>query len=286
MIVEDYWAGIARRLEIESGVLNGLIPHNLEKGMQNELSLARMLEKLVPPSIGVGSGLVFDHLGGFSKQMDIVLFDKSAQPQLMAQTTQVLFPVETVKALIEVKTSLTANDIQSDFPSKKASVAKLKPLDGYEIPRVGLFGYSFADSNYGRAEELTSLKEHEAPDIACVIDPGFTIAADGLAGFVPLIDATDESNGHVESRWMRPPADEKVSDVLIDGIHHPVYMLGKYTGKRFVGDPGRALLIFCMNLLELIGQDGQYAWIREYARTTMRALQALSGDAAALESKA
>lgn len=268
MIVEQYWAGIAQRLQIESGMLHSLIPHAVTKGTENELALARVIEKLVPPHIGVGSGIIFDHEGTASSQTDVVLYDKGVQPQLLAQTNQVMFPIETVKMAIEVKTSLRRTDILEDFPAKKTKLERLKVLDGFERPEFALFAYSFADSDLGRSEELTKRRADDRPALACVITPGF-IVTDSQCGFVPLCDLTGQ-----EPTFVRPPEDASGS-FQWRGSHYPTYMLGKYSGEKFVGDPGRALLIFCMKLLQMLDQGGSYAWISNYTNPAVRVLQAI-----------
>lgn len=56
--------------------------------------------------------------------MDILLFDQSDEPTVMAQTTQLLFPVEQVRAAVEVKSRLTAEEIR-DCGAKRASLGSL-----------------------------------------------------------------------------------------------------------------------------------------------------------------
>lgn len=267
MIIEDYWSGIARRLQIESGVLHGLIPHAVTKGTENELALARILEKLVPPSVGVGSGIIFDSKGNASAQTDVILYDRGAQPQLLAQTNQVMFPVETVKMAIEVKTSLTSNDILQDFPRKRDKLQNLVVLPGFTRPQFALFAYSFADSDYRRASELAEADRSRRPEVACVITPGFVIDGD-LAGFVPLA-------GDGDDKFATPKDSDTGSTTLVNGTYYPIYMLGKYTGQKYIGDPGRALLLYCMSLLRRLDDGGVYGWISEYTNPAINELQNL-----------
>src|SRR5437879_9254003 len=97
-IVEQYWTGVLRRLQAEVENFNRLIEHQGEKGRENESSLARILERLVPTRYGIGSGLLFDAGGKQSRQMDIVVHEQGDEPALLAQTNQVLFPVANVRA--------------------------------------------------------------------------------------------------------------------------------------------------------------------------------------------
>lgn len=273
MIVEQYWAGIARRLQIDSGMLNSLVPHNVTKGSQNELTLARMIEHLAPPGIGVGSGILFDHRGTTSSQMDVVLFDTASQPQLLAQTNQVMFPVETVRMVIEVKTALSGEDIFKDFPKKKRTLEELQPVEGFVIPPFGLFAYEFADSDYGRAEDLSGLSAADRPDLGCVVTPGFSITPDSC-GFVPLL--SDEQGGAAP---FVQPTDPSSSTAHIGGTNYPVYMLGRYRGEKHVGDPGRSLLLFCMSLMSKLDYSGSYRWVQAYANSTINTVQTVPAGA-------
>lgn len=274
MIVEQYWSGIARRLQVESSVLNRLIPHNLERGIQNELSLARVIENFIPPNLAVGSGIIFDHKGRVSRQTDIILFDRSAQPQLLAQTHQVLFPVETVKMAIEVKTRISSEDL-NEFAVKKSSIRDLEPSSGFKCPPFGMFAYAFADSDYGRAQDIRNMIDDDLPDLACVIEPGYVIDALGSnhGGFVPL-HSRDKENRRIPKTWRQPPNESKGSTALIDGLQHPVFQLGKYSGPRYCGEPGRALLIFCSAMLHLLG-DPQHSWISDYMSSQIREILVL-----------
>lgn len=101
-VVEQYWTGVLDRLRAEVDVLGTLIDHAGERGRENEIALSRILERFLPSRYGLGTGLLVDAEGGYSRQADLVIYDKD-QPALLGQTTPLLFPVETVYACIEVK---------------------------------------------------------------------------------------------------------------------------------------------------------------------------------------
>src|SRR5690606_22020378 len=94
------------RLQAEVEGFNNIIEHQGEKGRENELSLSRMIERLAPTRYGVGTGLAFDSGGTQSRQTDVVIYDAIDEPAIFAQTNQVLFPIENVRAFVEVKTTM------------------------------------------------------------------------------------------------------------------------------------------------------------------------------------
>jgi hypothetical protein len=72
---------------------------------------------------GIGTGLVID-----------------SQPTLLAQTTQLLHPIETVAICVEVKTRFYADAIE-DVVKKHQSLLDLEPLDGHSRPVFTLLTY-------------------------------------------------------------------------------------------------------------------------------------------------
>ena len=68
--------------------------------------MRRILAAFLPTRYAVGSGFVIDSFGGRSRQVDLVVFDELYSSKLFKTFSQVLFPVETVFACIEVKTTI------------------------------------------------------------------------------------------------------------------------------------------------------------------------------------
>jgi hypothetical protein len=118
-IVEQYWGGVLQRLEAEVNVFAQLVAHEGEKGRENEAVMARILEALVPQRYGIGSGLLIDTKNNYGNQTDIVVYDQSDEPAVLAQTTQLLFPMESVLACIEVKTTLRDGDVKDCLKKAK-----------------------------------------------------------------------------------------------------------------------------------------------------------------------
>jgi len=48
--------------------------------------------------------MVIDRFDSYARQADIVLFEQVDEPAVLAQTTQLIYPIESVRASIEVKT--------------------------------------------------------------------------------------------------------------------------------------------------------------------------------------
>lgn len=105
-MLERFFAGVLSQLQAEVDLINALVPHNATKGTLNEESLRRILAAFLPTRYAVGSGFVIDSFGGRSRQVDLIVFDELYSSKLFKMFSQVLFPVETVFACIEVKTTI------------------------------------------------------------------------------------------------------------------------------------------------------------------------------------
>jgi hypothetical protein len=250
-IIDEYWAGTLQRLQAEVEIFNRLIEHQGERGRENEQALARVLEGLVPGRLGVGTGLLFDVNGGYSKQMDIVLFDRVDSPRILAQTTQVLHPVEEVGLCIEVKTTLGKEEIE-DAAAKKSSVAALRRHDGYAAPLFALFAYDAETAPATLAKNLEALEPDQRPDLTCVLDPGFLAGPrsllrpdDGEDDYVcgvTLLHDTDGDGHRVSGSYVAGETGKWESRELRNGTIFPVV---KFNGTRMLSEPARALLLFC-----------------------------------------
>jgi hypothetical protein len=96
-------------------------------GSAKEHPARKQLEKLLPPTAAVGSGIVMDSYNGRSKQQDIVLFERAFTPIFSINDTSeaTYFPIEGVIATGEVKSSLNRETLH-DSIEKIRSVRRLR----------------------------------------------------------------------------------------------------------------------------------------------------------------
>ncbi|GAA3287778.1 DUF6602 domain-containing protein [Arthrobacter citreus] len=280
-IIEEYWSGVTRRLQIEINVLNSLVEHNGEKGRANEISLAQLLTSLLPSSLGVGTGVIFDRFGGRSAQTDIILFDEAKQPQLLAQTSQLLFPVETAVMAIEVKTTVDTEAV-TDFAKKKEKLNALQDSrDDTRPPLFALFGFGLKGATASIAQAIAMLPVEQRPDLTCVISPGMVGSDTSTEPFVPElvpVHKTDPLTGQkVSGQWREltpraaggPPVQPFE---IIDQILYPATSLKAYGRELILGDPARALLLFCDLLLADLARREvtDKSWLANYLPDTIR----------------
>jgi len=93
--------------------------------MEREDVLEKFLIPLLPEQIGIGRGEIRASNGQWSKQEDLILYDKLSCPRLFVGSRSQVFPVESVGAVIEVKTRLNTEEIRN-ATQNIAGVRKLK----------------------------------------------------------------------------------------------------------------------------------------------------------------
>lgn len=262
-VVEEYWAGVVQRLQAEVDVFARLVRHHGEKGRENEAALSRLLESFVPARIGVGTGMIIDRHDNYSRQTDIVLFEQSDEPAALAQTTQLLFPVEGVLGSIEVKTTLRRADLDDCFRKKRDLLAldsAVPHLDGItRHPLFVLLAYSTDLEPVKAYEHIESAPAEERPDLLCILDAGL------VGGIGPLVRGVAEREFAMGQALLRsmvdgrrtgdpvevPRAARTQMTYLVEGRAYPV--VGR-SPNVYLGEPARALLLFVEALARSIAR--------------------------------
>ena len=120
--LDHYFANVYNKLEADALLYNRELPHSGLVGSENEQAIAGVLREFLPPRFGVEvNALVIDRFGKVSRQADIVIFDAERQASFFRK----VYPVETVYAVIEVKTSLTSSEATVTLENL-ASVSELE----------------------------------------------------------------------------------------------------------------------------------------------------------------
>ena len=218
---------------------------------------------MIPRRYGIGSGLLIDSTGNESQQTDIVVFDQAEEPALLAQTTQVLFPVENVHICIEVKTSVARKDI-IDAGRKQESLMRLNPVGGRKGPLSAFLGYSGSIQPETLVEHINALQgDHvdNRPDIICVLELGLFAARESLLSWKRSETAANgyivgltclherEETVRVPGRFRQPPEEHTDGDYFEGGSVYPIV---KAAGTYWIAEPSRALLLFCETLINAL----------------------------------
>lgn len=113
MSIADYLTDVADDMRHKSAAIRrDFARHRPSAGTNREDIVAQFLAGHLPKRVDVSSGLVFSHDNMFSKQADLVVVDSQNNAPLYPQSSNMLWPVEAVYALIEVKTRLNPYDLR------------------------------------------------------------------------------------------------------------------------------------------------------------------------------
>ena len=122
-IVMDWLDGLETVLDAESR-LSGLFDHGPTVGQAREFLVTRVLKTILPTGVHIGSGMVIDHKGASSKQIDVVVYDPRFP--IMKVEGGGLYFVEGVLATIEVKSTIDTVSLKDSLENCR-SVLQLWP---------------------------------------------------------------------------------------------------------------------------------------------------------------
>lgn len=161
MLTNPWAYHIAARTEAllaESKAISKTFGHNGIRGTIRELFVKQLLEPLLPPQIGIGTGEVINHKGGRSKQLDVVLYNKDRVPPVLVSGGDIgIFPWECVISIIEVKSTLNVASLEeahlnaasvkrvyADLNEKDVLVGGLRPLtDMFSFGPIPYYIFAF-----------------------------------------------------------------------------------------------------------------------------------------------
>ena len=157
---------VSRQLDLEFSELSREISHPLRSGEARENTLKRLLEKYLPQRAGIDQGFVIDARGRESKQIDIVIYDKTVATIFDVNGVK-YFPCEIVLAVGEVKSDVNSRKDLEDALTKIKSVKELdRSNEGKNLiitgPGISLSGLKFDPLAQHRDQILGFIFTHTA----------------------------------------------------------------------------------------------------------------------------
>nr|WP_157296955.1 hypothetical protein [Actinoplanes globisporus] len=192
--------------------------------------------------------------------MDLLLYDQIDSPAVLAQTNQLLHPVEEIHLAIEVKSRLSLDGIK-DSGKKRASINALSPIKGFQRPMFALFAYDAVSSPATVAQHLSSLSPDVRPDLTCVLDPGLIAGSHGTLNpatrsseftyGVTLLHDLSENRERERGRYVAGDPSGNLQRQHHEGALYPAV---DFRGGISLSDPSRALLLFCEALIRMTAE--------------------------------
>ena len=136
----DVFRTLARQMqELFSETLRH-VDHPLEVGIARERLLVDYLRRFLPERFGVDTGFVIDSKNNISKQIDVIIYDKTISPVFEIPGKIKYFPCECVVAVGEVKSTITERKTLSDALGKLMSVQELDRFSSNTNLEVAVHG--------------------------------------------------------------------------------------------------------------------------------------------------
>jgi hypothetical protein len=182
MDLEKVFDGISRQMFLDFEQIQSQVKHAGERGSEREASLRTFLRKYLPSKYAVAKGEVVDTWGQTSKQCDLIIYDHSNCPLLLAGEDYRIFPVEPALAVVEVKSVLSVTELK-DASEKIKSVKDLKREHG---PVAGIV---FAYTSTWKRDPISAigqnlriindgLEYYQYIDLLCVLNAGLICLVD------------------------------------------------------------------------------------------------------------
>jgi hypothetical protein len=135
----DLLRSYSMEFEAQLRRINSFTNHRVSIGSAHEGILRRFLQQHLPKRFGVGEGFVVDNKGNASGQCDIIIWSVLDYSPIYSDGDFVIVPAESVKAIIEVKTSLNKKSLVEAFK-------QLKPIhEMNEDIYTSIFGFEAVD---------------------------------------------------------------------------------------------------------------------------------------------
>ena len=115
--MQRHYAGLSKRMVSEIETISEQMSHQGEKGRGNEAILVEFLRRLLPTRYTVSTGKVVATGGAESAQIDVIVHDRLETPAFLDSHAWSLVPVESVYAVISVKTTLTKAELRDAMKS-------------------------------------------------------------------------------------------------------------------------------------------------------------------------
>jgi hypothetical protein len=178
----DYIANRIASAKRNADALAAGIGHPGLEGEIREIAARECVEPFLTQSYQCGTGKVIDSLQNLSDQIDLVVYHKKVAPPILVNRDLGLYPVECVRYVFEIKTTLTATEVK-DANDKFRSVSRLisfpkKQADGSikggSLPATVLLAFSsdMSGSEIDRYKRYTK-DEHPRCTVLCVLGKGY-----------------------------------------------------------------------------------------------------------------
>jgi len=150
----NYYQSFSKELDVTKDRVRNIIgnAHWISDGTHKEAILQDVLKRFIPKKFAISSGFILANDGeNCSRQLDIIIYDQ-ASPILFKSDSLVIIPDQYVRAVIEVKTSLSVGSKLTDALENLYTVQSIMDRVSDNV-YFGIFSYGYQNySDIGPAE--------------------------------------------------------------------------------------------------------------------------------------
>jgi hypothetical protein len=185
-MINEYFTVLGEIMATESRMLSRFYRHRGKLGENREALLERFLSTYLPRRFAAGSG--FALFGDdVSTQQDVVVYDQLDNPVLFPGTAAPLFPPSAIAAVVEVKSTLTREELRQTVVKAKLLKENLRAsFDHHPAPPqsdvlAGLFSFGSRLSPAEVLEQMKSVEEEigsgfrDRLDVVCLLGQGIVL---------------------------------------------------------------------------------------------------------------
>ena len=213
---KDYVHSLSRQLAV-LGDQAAALGHPSLTGDARELAVRDFFERIVPESVGITGGRVFDRTGAKSAEIDAILYDKNFP--LVRIGLDCLVPVDAAVALFEVKSELDSDAVR-DALRKCRSVSDLRKRV-YRLNKIGAVDLPFGDLTVEELDKASpGFYVYGFKGFSASVDPLRAVMADWIQGqgsirsAVPRVIATPTCLGIRKRDAIKISSDAGAGDIL------------------------------------------------------------------------
>lgn len=180
-MLKEVFESISEKMRSDFEKVTKMIEHPGEKGTARENALMKYLRPHIPDKFEFSEGIIIDSFDHQSRQVDVIIHDKTATPFLQDRDLANVIPIESVYAVIEVKSTLTKDELSKCIENIK-SVRSLKKntITGQVSPTLGfVFAYdsdSTLETIYKNFFELSKdIPPEQQITCICVLNKGLIL---------------------------------------------------------------------------------------------------------------
>lgn len=123
--LEESFKAVAEKMRVDFEGISKQLEHKGLRGRVREIAVVNeLLANYLPKQLGIATGEIVSSEGSVSKQMDIIIFDSFKSPLLLKEGEIHILPVESVYAVIEIKSNLNKAELE-DSVEKVLSVKRM-----------------------------------------------------------------------------------------------------------------------------------------------------------------